>query len=305
MSITNWYKEVIKDKVTMKLQSFGGLLDHTMMAGDTQAGTVKFPTGNQQLTMYELTGAIQPVPTTRADVDTVSLQLRDFELTAWWRTQDAYKAGPSEQNYLANIMAMAQRNKRDEIKLTALRAFKAANPGEITTIGTGVEVPDILHFETARAQIAGTGAETMQEDIQTFTIIPEMWSSQLSFYEEFGNAEWVGTENMPFAKAQRMRTKTCRSIHYLVAPDSYFVEYEPGKLQTFMWDLNSIGCETVVNQENVHMERVHTMEGSPYMLKNWLSAAAIGIRPPGVKEIKLAKIAAPIRPARPTIDVTP
>lgn len=303
MSITNWYKEVIKDKVTMKLQSFGGLLDGTMMAGDTQAGTVKFPVGNQQLTMYELTGAIQPVPTTRADVDTKSLTMKDFELTAWWRTQDAYKAGPSEQNYLADIMAMAQRNKRDEIKLEALRAFKVAAPSEVTTIGTGAETPDLLHFELGRAQIAATGADTMPENIETFTLIPEMWASQLAFYEEFAKAEWVGTANMAFSMPQRMRTKTVRGIHYIVAPDSYFSEYESGKLQTFMWDKNSVGCETTVNQERVHMEQVHTMEGSPYMLKNWLSSAALGIRAEGVKEIKLAKITTLIRPPRPTTTV--
>jgi hypothetical protein len=39
------------------------------------------------------------------------------------------------------------------------------------------------------------------------------------------------------------------------------------------------------------------MEGSPYLIKNWLSGAAIGIQGAGVKRLRLSKITAPARPA--------
>lgn len=33
----NWFREVIKDKITIMYQAKGGYLDGTMMSGDTQA----------------------------------------------------------------------------------------------------------------------------------------------------------------------------------------------------------------------------------------------------------------------------
>lgn len=292
--ISAWYKEVIKNQVTVKFQSHGGMLDHTMMAGDVQANTVKFPIVNSQLTMYKLTGAIQQVPATQIDVDVLSITMDDFELTAWWRTQDAYKAGPVEQDAAATVMVKAQRRKRDSIKLEALRTFYGL--GGIDVIGTGAETPDPIHFETGRAQIAGTGAESAGEDIEVFCPIPEMWASQLAFYKEWADGTWVGTDNMPFSKTQRMRTKTVRGVHYIVCPDDYFQTVDTTKLETFMWHKNSMACETPVDQEKVHMEQDHDKEGSPYRMKNWLSGAALGIQKAGVKRILLKKIAAPVRP---------
>lgn len=300
--ISAWYKEVIKDKVTIKFQAHGGMLDGTMMGGDTEAGTVKFPILNSELTMYKLTGAIQPIPTTKVDVGTVPIQMDDFESVAWWLTQDAYKAGPSEQDAAARAVVKSQRRKRDSIKIEALRTFANLGGSGVTTIGTGAERPDILHFEQARAEIAATGAES-EEDIDVFTMIPEMWATQLAFYKEFADGNFVGTENMPFSKTQRMKTKTVRGVHYIVCPDSYFLEYENGKLETFMWHKESMGAETPVNQEKVHMDRDHTKEGSPYFIKNWLSGAAIGIQGKGVKRLRLAKITAPARPVVETKEV--
>lgn len=295
--ISAWYKEVIKDKVTIKFQAHGGMLDGTMTGGDTQANTVKFPILNSELTMYELTGAIQPIPTTKVDVGTVQLTMKDFECTAWWLTQDAYKAGPSEHDAAARAVVKAQRRKRDRIKIDALTAYSNAGPGNgVTTIGTGAETPDIIHFEQARAEIGATGAED-EEEIQVFCMLPEMWMTQLCFYKEFSEGRWVGTDNMPFSKTQRLRTRTVRGVHYMVCPDSYFTEYSAGQLETFMWHKDSIGAETPVNQENVFMDRDHTKEGSPYFIKNWLSGASIGIQGAGVKRLRLKKILTPVRPA--------
>ncbi|MDZ7822578.1 MAG: hypothetical protein U5K75_00065 [Ahrensia sp.] len=39
----NWFRELIKEKITIKAQAMGGYLDGTMMGGDEQAGIYKFP----------------------------------------------------------------------------------------------------------------------------------------------------------------------------------------------------------------------------------------------------------------------
>jgi hypothetical protein len=156
--ISAWYKEVIKDKVTIKFQAYGGLLDDTMMRGDVPGQHRQVPDRELVPTIYKLTGAIQPVPVGSADLSTVQVTPDDFEASAWWRTQDAYKAGPSEQHTLADIIVMAQRRKRDTIKLDALATF-AGLGGDVTTIGDRRRAPDILHLERARAEIAATGAD--------------------------------------------------------------------------------------------------------------------------------------------------
>lgn len=299
MDISAWYKEVIKDKVTIKFQAHGGMLDGTFMGGDVQANTVKFPIANSILEVYKLTGAIEMVPTGTADLTTVQITMDDFEASAWWRTQDAYKAGPSEQDTLAKLVVKAQRRKRDFIKLDALRTFAALGGSGVTTIGTGAEIPDILHFEQGRAEIAATGAES-EENIEVFCPIPEMWSSQLAFYKEWADAQWVGTDNTPFSKTQRMKTKTVRGVHYIVCPDSYFTEYEAGKLETFMWHKESMGAETPINQENVKVSQHTDRQGDPFLIKNAISGAAIGIQGAGVKRIRLQKITSIIRPPVPT-----
>ncbi|TGP93838.1 MULTISPECIES: phage capsid protein [unclassified Mesorhizobium] len=294
--IQAWYREVIKDKVTIKFQAHGGLLDGTMMAGDTQANTVKFPIAGRT-TVYELTGAIEPVPTGTLDLTTVQLTMRDFEASGWWRTQDAYKAGPSEQNTLANLITKAVRRKRDGLKIDALTTFCNANAGgEIITIGTGAEIPDIVHFETGRAQIAGTGADDDENGAGIFCMLPAMWMTQLCFYREFADAQWVGLENAPFSKTQRMRMKTVRSVNYIEGPDEYFTEYTPGSLEAFMWHHDSMGAEMPWNQENTDMTQDKTKQGSPYLIKAGLGGAALGVQEKGVKRFRLAKILAPTRP---------
>ncbi len=298
MDISAWYKEVILDQVTTKFQAHGGMLDGTFMGGDVQANTVKFPIFNSVFQVYKLTGAIEMVPTNAGDFDTVQITMEDFESSAWYRTQDAYKSGPNEQAALSDAIVKSQRVKRDKIKIDALTAFANLGPGNgVSTIGDGSARIDILHLEQARAEISATGADSGGEDFQVFCMLPEMWMTQLCFYKEFAEALWVGTENMPFSKTQRLRTKTTRGVHYIVCPDSYFTEYEAGKIETFMWHKNSMGAETPVNQEAVDISQHKDRKGSPYLIKNAISGAAIGIQGAGVKRLRMQKITAPARPA--------
>jgi Phage capsid protein len=294
--ITAWFKEKIKDKVTIAVQANGGLLDNTMENGDEQAGTVKFPIVGGTSTLYKLTGAIEPVPVSNPGLSTVTLTMDDFEGTEFWRVQDAYKAGPSEQAALAKLLAKAVRRKRDTIRLDALDALYALDGGaNITTTGSGVEVPDILHFEKMRAELASYGDDDDGDEV--FITIPEMWASQLSLYKEFANSQWVGNENTPFSKAQRMKMKTLRGITYIVVPDSYMRSPagQPTQLYTFMWRKSAMGANTVVNMETMRMDERPDLQGTPLQMKVALSAAAIGIQAKVIRRALLAKITAVAR----------
>lgn len=294
MSIENWYKEVIKDKVTIKFQAHGGLLDGTMMQGDVQANTVKFPIAGRT-EVYKLTGAIEMVPTGTLDLTTVQVTMEDFEASGWWRVQDAYKAGPSEQGALVDLILNAVRRKRDKLKIDALTTFANAG-GDVITIGDGTGTIDVLHTERARAEIAGAGGDE-GEYAKIFAMFPAMWMSQLCFYKEFADAQWVGAANAPFSMTQRMRMKTVRGINYIEAPDEYFTEYDTGKLEAFMWHKDSMGAEMPWNDAAPSITQHTDRQGSPWLVKQGLGGAAIGIQGKGVKRFRMAKITAPTRPA--------
>ena len=294
--ISKWFKEVIRDKVIIGMQAHGGLLDYTMESGDVQGNLVKFPITRGRAAVYELSGSIQPVPIGNPGLDTIPIILRDYEAVAWWRTQDAYRAGPSEQNTLTKLLVKAIRRKRDTIKLDALEAFETATTTpEIATIGTGVEVPDVLHFEQARAEIASLGQE---EEDEVFAIIPEMWMSQLSFYKEYGTMDWSGMEHMPFSKVTRSKMRIVHGIHYIVGPDEYFKSPagQPTQLIGWMWSKSAMAAETAWNQETPSLSQHHDKEGSPWLAKSALSGAAVGLQPQGVKRFLLKKILVPVRP---------
>ncbi len=296
-SIQNWFREVILDKVTIAMQAHGGLLDGTMTEGDVQANTVKFPIATGRSTVYKLTGAIEPVPVSGPGLSTVQITMEDFEASEWWRVQDAYKAGPSEQDALKNLVVKAIRRKRDTIKIAALTAYCDANAGgEIGTIGDGSAVIDVLHTERARAEIAGAGGDDAGES-DVFALFPAMWMTQLCFYEEFAKAEWVGLDNAPFSKTQRMRMKTVRGINFIEGPDEYFTTYDTGKLEAFMWRKASMGANTPWNQESPTMAQQFHMQGSPWLIKAGLGGAAVGIEEKGVKRFRMSKITAPVRPS--------
>lgn len=294
IQIAAWFTEKIKDKVTVQFQAHGGLLDGTMMSGDTQANTVKFPIiGRTEV--YKLTGAIERVPVNGPGLTTVQLTMEDFEASDWWRVQDAYKAGPNEQAALVTIITAAIRRKRDKIKLDALAAFATGGFG-VTTLGDGTAPIDILDLEQGRAQIAGTGADETGE-VKVYCMLPAMWMSQLKFYKEFADAQWVGLADAPFSKVQRMRTRTFSGVHYIEGPDEYFVGKDGTSLYAYMWHHDSMGAETPWNQEAPTITKEPLMQGTPHLVKAGLGGAAIGIQAAGVKRLDFLKIDKPARPA--------
>jgi hypothetical protein len=294
--VTAWFKEKIVDKVTIFVQANGGLLDQTFMTGDAVANTIKFPIVTGTSSLYKLTGAIEPVPVNGPGLGIVQVTMDDYEGTEFWRTQDAYKSGASEQDTYAKLLAKAVRRKRDFIRLDALDAFYTLDGGvNITTTGTGAEVPDILHFEKMRAELASYGDDDDGDEV--YVTIPEMWASQLALYKEFANSQWAGPAGTQFSEAQRMKMKTLRGITYIVVPDSYMRSPagQPTQLYTYMWRKSALGANTIVNLEGMSMTVRDDLQGNPLQGKVSLSAAAIGIQAKCVRRALLQKITTVVR----------
>lgn len=284
-----WFKEKIKDMVWMQFQAMGGHLDGTMVGGDEQAGTYKFPTFGRFDT-YELTGAIQEVQGSNAEMDIVSVAPRDFEASAWWRDQDIYKMGPNMQAAMARALTMAIRRRRDWIKIEALHKFTAGTATQ--DIGGAALLPDPILLEQGRAEIAATGADDM--DIGgVFCPVPEMWMSQLCLYEEWKNAKFRGADNLPWSKAMREKAKTVRGVHYFTMPDEMFQSDDNGSsIITHMWAHTALGAETPLSQELPSITQHHDREGSPWLMKNRVSGCAVGIQRNAVKKIRFKKLTA-------------
>jgi hypothetical protein len=282
-----WFKEKIKDRIWIQFQARGGHLDGTMTGGDEEAGLYKFPTFGR-MDSYELTGAIQPVPAGNAGMDMVEVRPKDFEASAWWRRQDIYKMGPNAVEAMAKTLTMAIRRRRDNIKIDALHLFTAGTATQ--DIGGANDLPDPIAFEQARAEIAATGADDMDVG-GVFCPIPEMWMSQLCLFEEWKNAKFQGTDNLPWSKAMRDKAKTVRGVNYFTMPDEMFRSDDGGtSIITHMWAQSAIGAETPISQELPSITQHHELEGSPWLMKNWLSGCAVGIQREAVKKIRFKKL---------------
>jgi len=297
--IPNWFTEKIRDQVRTRYSSEGGHLDGTMMRGEGGAGTVKFPVVGGRIEMYKLSGAIQKVKLSDINLDMVTLLTDDFEAATTFRSQDVRKMGPSQQAALAKEMAKAVRRKRDRMKLDALNAFATGtssltdNPKTVETIGVGTEKVDILDAINVSDAIAGAGA-----DEEAYWPIPHVWFSQLLMYKEFASADYQGNKDLPFASNGRISKKTFRNVHILGIPDEHFIygtgAYQlgtpgftgTGYLDTFAWTESAVGCEIEWDQENMTIDPLPEMEGTPNLCKVQLSGAAVGILPEGVKRVR-------------------
>lgn len=300
----NWYREKIRDMVRARYQSMGGYLDNTMSRGDGHAGVIKFPRIGR-VEAYELSGAIQKITNTNPDLDMISVQIRDFEASAWMRVQDARKQGPNEQAAVGKMLTAAIRRKRDNLKLEALNAFAVAS-AEVKTIGDGSAVVDILDGLEAHAQIRGAGAE---EDV--WWPVTEAMFDQFMMYKEFANADWAGSADLPLSKAQSLRKKTWRGIHIFTIPDEHFVfgtgAYGTGSagngfstsgyVDTFMWATDAMGNEAEWNQDTPSITNHADYEGTPMLAKVGLAGNSVGILPEGVKRIRVKAQVRATRPA--------
>lgn len=308
MPVSTWFREEIKGLVTSRYQAKGAHLDGTMMKGESSAGTVKFPVGGGRIEMVKLTGAIQPISPSNVNLDMVTLTTDDYEAAVYFRMQDEKRMGPSLKAKLADDLTKSIRRKKDQLKLAALSAFATAGgsltdtPNTIATIGDGTARVDILDAINITDQINGAGS-----DDECWWAIPQVWMSQLCMYKEFATAEYSGPANLPLASSSKVKKKTFNGVHIMSIPDEYFIygtgAYVAGTpgftgsnyLDTFAWTQTAMGEETWWDQENMTIDPLPQMEGTPYVCKVQLSSAAVGILPEGVKKIRMLAIKSAIR----------
>ncbi len=309
MGVEAWFKEKIRDDVTRRLTSNGGLLDGTMKTGENVAGTVKFPVSGGRIQMYALSGGLEAVRPQNINVDVISLQATDYTAEAIVRSQDTLRQSPSYQAEIGDALAKAVRRKRDQIKLDALNTFATATssltdtPSTVTTIGDGSARIDLLHVSQAIAQIAGAGT-----DEEIFWPIPYMWWEQLMWYKEFASSDYQGSKDLPMAMNARVNKTTFRGVNIMAIPDEHFVygngAYTAGQsgwddtkyLDTFMWVKSAVGCETFWSREQMDINEYIGMAGKPLLCDAALSGAAVGLLPEGVKRVRMQAIKNVIRP---------
>lgn len=309
MAVEAWFKEIIRDGVTSRLKSRGGLLDSTMKTGENVAGTVKFPRAGGRISMLKLSGSIESVRLQGLDVDVVSLQADDFEANAAIRNQDTLRQTPSYQSEVADAMAKAVRMKRDSMKFDALHNFCSTSatvpgggPSQPVTIGDGTARIDLTNVNQAIAQMRGAGS-----DAEVYWAIPFMWFEQLSWYKEFASRDYQGDKELPFAQAGYVDKKTFKGVHIMALPDEHFTKgtaawtegqsaWAAGYLDTYMWMSSAVGCETFWSKENMDINPWIGMEGTPLLCTAALSGAAVGLLPEGVKRLRYLAINDTIRP---------
>ncbi|MBX3580072.1 MAG: hypothetical protein KF723_22950 [Rhizobiaceae bacterium] len=281
-----WFKEKIKDLISVQYQAVGGYLDGTMMGGDEQAGTYKFPKIGR-LESYEITSAIQNVGGGEAALEMLSVAPKDYEASAWLGKEDIYKMGPAAQGALAQLLTMAIKRRRDTIKLEALNTFTAAT--DTQDIGGSSTLIDPLLLEQGRAEIAATGADDMHLG-SVFCPVMEKWMSQLCQYKEWNDARFIGNDNLPWARSMRMRAKTINGVNYFTMPDEMFTTDDAGTSYiTHMWAQSAMGAETPWNQEAPEFQKIFEKEGSKWLGKVGLGGAALGIQRQGVKKLRFKK----------------
>jgi len=280
------FRQFIKDRYIHHLQSSGSLLTSTARRGDVKAGEVVFPimpkkTGN----VVKITGALNDVKRVQTGVDSVTVDLEDYEtLPEWIFTPDLEKLTPNLKEAHAESMGWSVGRKRDDIQIRAIDAMCDAS----NTIGDGTLAINTRNLSRAKAEIIGTGGVYMNK---LFCMIPAMWMEQLKQEEHFANADYNGPSDLPFAKMGTEK-RSWDGVHYMVAPDDYFDEPAADQQHAWMWHMDCVGVENNYGDITT-AEQVKTMEGNPWMLKIGFGAAAVGILKQGVKRFHMKKLVEP------------
>lgn len=281
----NWFRELIRDKITVSAQAKGDYLAGMFMSGDEEAGIYKFPVIGR-LEATPISGSIQKVNASDAAMSTIEVRPEDYEASAWYRTQDLYKMGPSHQQKLADLISMAIARQKDKIKWDALYAFK---PGAVD-VGGDTTILDTRYVSMARGKIAGAGMVSGPGDV--FMPLPERAMDQLAQDPLFSSKDYVAPDDAPFSKTARMTMRQCRGVVLFTMPDENFT-WENGSwdsdtnwFETFMWSKEAFAAETPWNQQAPSITQHHDYEGSPYLIKSGVGGCAVGIQQVGVQKLR-------------------
>ncbi len=130
------------------------------------------------------------VPVMSLDHTNVEVVLEDYYAGDWIDRLDELKINIDERQVIANAGANALGRKTDELIINALAT---ASANEVADGNEGMTMAKILEaFETF-------GENDVPDDGQRFCIVGwKQWSELLSI-DEFVSADYIGSENLPFA----------------------------------------------------------------------------------------------------------
>ncbi len=290
----NWFSEQMKNKVTHIRQARGARLMGTTRRGDATEKKVKFPIAGRG-EAYELTGAIQKVKPMNASRSTVEVDMRDYEASDWIFTPDLAKLGPNEMQTTAETLAYAINRKEDFIQWDAKATF-AANPAVVKS-GTPTQETTPQFFFGNKAGIKGHGDN---DGTMIFCPLPEMNWEQLMLYKQIANSQWQGPADLPMLNRSDTEIRKYRNVVFFTLPNEYFKDgtgasladaSPPASFYTYMWDFNSMGCETNWDGKEPRFTQHTDYEGSPWLGKAGLGGAAVGILTTGLRRLELKTLA--------------
>lgn len=130
------------------------------------------------------------VPVMNLDHTNIEVTLQDFYAGDWVDRLDELKINIDERQVIANAGAYALGRKTDEMIIDAL---DTATTHEIADGNVGLTKDKVLEaFETF-------GENDIPDDAQRYAVIGwKQWSDLLQI-EEFVNADYVGSENLPYS----------------------------------------------------------------------------------------------------------
>lgn len=279
----NWFRELIKDMIVTKAELSGGYLDGTMMGGDEEAGTYKFPVFGGNIETVELSGAIEDVTASDAELTTIQMSPKDYEAAIWHRKQDLYKMGPKHQDALASAVTRSIMRRKDTIKWQALYDFTSDVTFDIG--GDAVRI-DPRYLEQARGEIEAEGE--IDELGRIAMPVPHRWLAQLNGYDVWSDADKVGTDNLPYSQAAMQNMRDWQGVHVFAVPDKFFTFDETGTgwCETFMWAYNAVGAETPWDGLPPSITKETLKAGSPWLIKAGVGGCAVGLRRKAVKKLR-------------------
>ncbi|MBU6235271.1 MAG: hypothetical protein KGQ41_05455 [Alphaproteobacteria bacterium] len=135
------------------------------------------------------------VPVMNLNHTSVEATLQDYYAGDWVDKLDELKVNHDERQVIANAGAYALGRKTDELIINALNA----STNTVTDTAQGLTIDKVLEaFEKL-------GAQEVPDDGQRTAIVGWKQWSQLLALKEFSNADYVGSEDLPFTGTQAVK----------------------------------------------------------------------------------------------------
>ena len=189
MSVDQAFIKQFESEVHEAYQRQGSKLRNTVrVINDVRGASAVFPKVGTGTAATKATGAA--VPTMSLSHDTIEVALDDYYAGDWIDRMDELKLNIDERQVIANAGAYALGRKTDELIVTAL---SGATTNTIADGNTGLTKAKVLEaFETF-------GMNDIPDDGQRYAVVGWKQWSELLALEEFVNADYVGTEALPYS----------------------------------------------------------------------------------------------------------